>query len=1022
MFLAKVAVNRPILTTMGILVFIIFGILAFTRLNLNLMPDIEIPFVTISTVYPGAGPKEVETLITKKIEDAVATISEIDKLESYSLDGLSIVIIQFKLSKNINVANQEVKDKVDPIINQLPSDALKPIVQKVDFKAFPIIDVVLSGDLDPRDLYEIADKTLKERFSQIQGVANVNVIGGQEREIKISLDNKIAFENAISLPQLLNILRAHNMDIPGGYLKYGDQEYTVRLSGEFNDLETIREIEIPTPFGLKKLRQIANVRDDGKEIRQRTVFYDNIEHIKDENVVRLGIIKSPEGNVVTVAENVKKILPEIEKVLPAGCKLKVVNDESGFIRSTVDDTMSNIILGIIFTSIVLFMFLNNIKSTIIVALSMPTSIISTFLLMQFSGVTLNMMSLMGLSVSVGVLVANSVVVIENIFRYKAFGVTNKEAAYKGTSEVTVAVLAATLTNLVVFIPIANMSSMVGMFLKELALSATFATIFSLIFSFTLTPMLSSLILSEQKEKNFLAKFFEKFENGVYKLYSIILQFVLKNKLVSALVIVATFFIFVFTSWYYGSKIGFEFIPQFDDGRIKVEIELPQGYNLDMTSKVVNQIESIIKKHPEVERILSNIGRISNLDIGANMAVMDIQLVDAKYRQQGLAEWIGIFTRELADIPNAKIIVDYGRQMGGGGKQIQFYILGQDLEILDELKSKIHNELKTIPGLINFENSSRAGKQEITVYPNRQKLSEAQLTIMDLAFTLRSSIEGIESSKFRQEGNEYDITVTLDEESTNTPDKIAAIPIISPVAGAMRLSDVADIEFTSGFSRILHFNKYTAISFSGSPAAGVPLGNVTTEIEKRLANIEFPAGYSWRWGGNTEMFQEMILDMLFAFIIAVLLTYMLLAAILESFIQPIFIMLTIPLALIGVFIFLYYTQISLGISSLMGVIMLIGIVVNNAILLLDYANQLRREQGLSAKDAILESGPIKLKPIIMSTTALILGMLPMALGFGDAGKEMRIPLGVVSIGGLLVSTALTLIVIPAFYYLTSRKKK
>ncbi len=1022
MFLAKVSINRPVMTTMGILVFLIFGLLAYFTLNLNLQPDVEIPYVTVSTVYPGAGPKEIEVLISKKIEEAVSTISQIERVESYSLDGLSIVIIEFKMKKNVNVANQEVKDKVDEIINDLPDDAELPIVQKVDLKSFPVVDVVLSGNLDPRELYEIADKTLKDRFSQIEGVAKVDITGGQEREIRVVLDNKVAFENNISLPQLLMILKAHNMDIPGGYFKIKDQEYTVRLKGEYANIETMKNMQVPTPFGPKKLQQFAQVLDAGKDIRQRAVYFDNITKEKDENVVRMGIVKSAEGNVVKVADGIRNALPDIKASLPPGTNLEIVNDESDFVKSSVNDTMSNVYLGVLFTAIVLLIFLHDLRSTIIVALSMPTSIISTFFLLKAFGFSLNMMTLMGLSVSVGVLVANSIVVIENIFRYKSLGKNNKEASYKGTSEVVVAVLASTLTNLVVFLPIANMSSLVGQWLKELALAAVFATIFSLIMSFTLTPMLASLILPEaKKKKNKLAQWLERMEEKQTDLYKNMLAWVLKNKKISFLTVLGTFIMFLIVIMTFGPKLGFEFMAPMDDGKIRVEVELPEGYNLDAAANVLDEIEKRVQKHKEVTHILTDLGKVSDLDIGTNMAAMNIQLVDVKQREAGIQDMISLFVNELADIPNAKIKVDLGSHTGGPGAQIQFYLLGQDLDKLEELKNEIMAKIKDVPGLINLDQTSRAGKPEITVFPDREKVTEAGLTVSDLALTLRSSVEGIESSKYRELGNEYDITVTLNDNSVRTPEDIGNITVVSPLTGALRLSQVADIKFTRGYTKILHRDKFTTISFTGSPAKGVPLGNVTSDIENRLAAINFPSGYSIKWGGNVQMMNDMVSDMIFAFFLAVLLTYMLLAAILESFWQPVMIMLTVVLGMIGVILSLYITNIAFSITSMMAIIMLIGIVVNNAILILDYTNQLRREQGYLPKDALMEACPTKLKPQIMATTAIILGMLPLALGIGDAGKEMRIPLGVVAIGGLLVSTILTLFVIPAFYYLVSKAK-
>lgn len=1020
MFFAKVSINRPVLTSVGILVFLIFGLIAYFGLNLNLQPDVEIPYVTVRTIYPGAGPKEIETLVTKRIEDAVSTISQIERVESYSLDGASIVIIEFQLSKDVNVANQETKDKVDEIINDLPKDAEKPVIQKIDIRLFPVVDVVLSGQLNPRQLYEIADKTLKDRFSQIDGVANVQITGGQEREIRVVLDNKVVYENNISLPQLTQILQMHNMDIPGGYFQIDNQEYTVRLQGQFQNPDGIGELEIPTAYGPKKIRQIAEVKDAGKDIRQRATFYNVKENIRNENVVRLGIIKSTDGNVVKVADAIRNSLPEIQSILPEGAKLEVVNDASTFVQSSFDDTMSNIYLGVFFTAIVLFLFLHDWRSTVVVAMSMPTSIISTFLLLQAFGLSLNMMTLMGLSVSVGVLVANSVVVLENIFRYKNMGLSIRQAAYKGTSEVTVAVLASTLTNIVVFLPVANMSSLVGLWLKELALAAVFATIFSLIMSFTLTPLLSSLILSKDHKTGKLATWFNKFETRQTEIYKKMLGYVLHSKMRSFLTLLGSIILFIFVVILFGPKLGFEFIPQTDDGKVSISVELPAGYNLKETAETVRLVEDRVKKHSEVKHILTNLGKLSDLDIGTNMANISVQLSDAKDRDSKLMDVISMITAELNDIPNAKIKVDVGSRMGGQEAPIQFFLMGQDLERLETLKNEAIQKFKDVPGLINFDNSSRAGKPEITIYPRREKLTNVGLTITDLAFSLRAGIEGIQSSKYREAGDEYDITVTLDDESVNSPEKIANISIASPY-GSFRLTQLADVKFTDGFTKILHRDKYTTIMFTGAAAPNVPLGNVTNEIEKRFSEIDLPPGYSFKWGGNVKMMNDMINDMLFAFLLAVLLTYLLLAAILESFWQPVIIMITVVLGLVGVILALFITDTAFSITSLMAIIMLIGIVVNNAILILDYTNQLRREQGYLSKDALMEAAPTKLKPQLMASIAIILGMLPLALGIGDAGKEMRMPLGIVAIGGLLASTVLTLFVIPAFYYLTSSSK-
>lgn len=1024
MFLAKISINKPVMATVMVLVLLIFGFLGYMKMNLNQVPEIEIPYISIFTIYPGAGPKEIETQVSKKIEDAVAMVSGIKNMTSYSVDGASILIIEFRLGKNVDIAYQEVKSKVDEILNQLPDDAELPIVQKIDLQAFPIFDMVLSGKgLDSRDLYEIADKQLRDRFSQIQGVAKVDLIGGQKREIHVIFDKKTVFENSLSLPMLLQLFGAQNFDLPGGYFKIDNQEYTVRLKGTFDDLETIRNTEIPTPFGRKKIAQLARVVDTGKKIREKATYFNNVTKEKSDDVVRISIVKSSEGNEVVVADQIYKELPEIRSSLPQGVELQIVNDKSVFTRSTVDDTLSNVLLGVLFTSIVLLIFLHDIRSTIIVALSMPTSIISTFMLFQWFDMSLNMMSLMGISVSVGVLVSNSVVVLENIFRHKQLGKLKKESAYKGTTEVTVAVIAATLTNVVVFIPLANIESIVGEFLKELALAAAFSTILSLFMSFTLTPMLSSLILPSQLKTGAIGRFIEGIMRWLEDVYRFVLKGALYNKWISLIIVLSSFVLLVFVFGFYGTRIGGGFLPIVDDGRIRIDVELPEGYNLDATANVFENIQGIISQHKEIIQMVSKIGKTDEINVGTNLGRMEVYLCDANDRNIHIIDFIAMLIKELADIPNAKIKVDVLKGMGGGEEVVTFYLMGQDLAEMEKIKDKVIERVKDTPGLVNFDNSSRAGKPEITLEPKRDMLAQTGLTAMDLAITLRTSIEGIKSSVYRELGEEYDIILMLEESNVLSPEDVGNIPVVSQYGGTYRLSELADLKFTMGYTKILHKEKFKAIMFTGSNAPDKPLGNLIQDIDKIIEELktELPPGYRLKWSGSSEMQQEMMLDMMFAFLLAIILTYLLLAAILESFWQPVIILSTLPLALIGVFIIMYYTNTEYNISSLMGIIMLIGIVVNNAILILDYANQMIREENMHPKEALLQAGPIKLKAITMSTIAIILGMLPLAMGIGDAGKEFRIPLGVVSIGGLLASTALTFIVVPAFYYITSRTK-
>ena len=996
-----------------------FGLLAYVSLPLNLMPSIDIGVVTVQTVYPGAGPREIEMQVTKKIEDAVSTISGIDYMQSYSMESVSIVVIFFELDVDADIANQEVKDRTAAILNELPEDAGRPVIEKLDFGTEPIMDITLTGDQDLKELREIADKTVKDRLSQIEGVARVEIVGGADREIRVELDNRVVFQNSLSLSQLGQILAINNINMPGGQFEQYDQEYSVRLQGEFSSIQDIETLDIPTPYGNKKLGQLARIRDTGSDVRERTIYFDLEDNVRNDRVVLLKIVPAPDGNTVEIARSVRKALPVIEGSLPAGAGLTIVDDDSVFIEDTVRDTMMNVVMGILLTGLVLLFFLHDLRSTIIVALTMPIAIFSSFTLIKAAGFTQNILTLMGLSTSVGILVTNSVVVLENIFRHKQMGHNRIESADRGTSEIATAVIASTLTNVVVFVPIAMMSGIIGRVLRELALTVAFTTLFSLLVSFTLTPMLASLILPESdKKKHPLGKRLESMFVSWEKFYQNILSGIFVRKIRGIGVIAAVFLVFVF-SIFIGSKVGFEFFPELDEGSVTVEVELPQGYNLNETARMIERIEERVAGYSEVVHILTTLGSLSSLDRGTNMAKINIKLVDADDRELSSRQMANLFIRELSDIPNAKIRVSAISGAGMSSSPIEFYLRGQDNDILEVYKEELLSTIRDTQGLVNLTTSSRTGKPEITLIPDRVKIAEAGLSVYDLAFTLRSAIEGIVATTYRELGNEYDIRVVLQEDSVDTPEEIDNIAVVGP-NGTYRLAHFASVNFTEGYSTILHRDKFRTIQFSGGNAPGYPLGDVVADIQIGIDRMDMPPGYEVTWGGDAEMMRESMFEMLKAFLIAVLLLYMLLAAILENLVQPILILITIPLALIGVFLSLFITGITMNMMSMMAIIMLIGIVVNAAILLLDYTNKLRK-QGKDTKTALIQACPTKLKPIIMSTLAIILGMMPMALGIGSAGAEMRKPLGIVSIGGLIVSAVLTLIVIPTLYNLFSRER-
>ncbi len=1018
MFLTDLSINRPVLVTMAIMVFVVFGVLAYFNLPLNLMPDVKLPYVVVQTVYSGAGPREIESQITDPVEEAIATVSQIDFIQSYSMENVSIVLVAFKLGKNIDIANQDVKDKVDAIIRDLPDGTDRPIVMKMDITAFPIMDLVLSGNLDSKDLYELADGQLKDRLAQIPGVARVTLNGGAKRQIDVRLTDKVVYENKISLSQLSGILAAANLDMPAGNFNKGTQEYSVRLKGEFQDVGELKNTDIPTAFGVKKLSQLASVSDTTEEVRSKAIYFNVPEKIKDDNIVRLSITNASDGNVVAIAEEVTKQIPLLNKELPKGVKLEIIRDDSEFTKDTINSTLENILLGILLTGLILFIFLHDLRSTLIVAISMPYCIISTFIFMQMFGFTFNIMTMMGLSTTVGILVSNSVVVLENIFRHRDMGNTRKQAAQTGTNEIGTAILASTLTNIVVFLPIATMTSMVGRFFNEFAITVTIATLFSLLTAFTITPMLASRIIPKEKRTSKWGLAFDRAFDKFGDYYAKFLSYALRSKKTSVSILLFTLLALLITVGL-SFVVGMELMPNVDQSNLSITVEMPQGTNLVQTAKTMDNIQNRVAKHKEVVHILTNLGSSGFIDTGTNLASSDVKLIDRSQRKYNANQLVDILTKELADIPNANIKVSGSSMvMGGGGRSaFEFMLEGQDDARLEELKDEVTRAIQNIPGLINLDTSSRFGRSELTLYPKRDQLAAAGATVYDLALALRANVEGVVSTEYREGGNQYDIKLSLEDESVDSPDKIKNLSVV--VMGKSYLvSQLADVSFDAGINRVTHYDRYKTIIFSGDLASGYTLGNITSQIEERLGKIKFPSGYRYKWSGNAEMLKETTTDMLRTFILAVILTYMLLAAILESFAQPILILATVPLALIGVILSLLIAGQSLNIISMMSIIMLVGIVVNNAILIMDYVN-IKRREGCSVHDALMEAGKVKLKPIIMSTIAIIAGMLPMAIGVGSTGAEMTRPMGIVSIGGLVVSTFLTLIIIPAFYFITTK---
>ena len=1019
MSIVDLSIKRPVLITMILVVFVLFGVLAYFTIPLSLIPDVKVPLATVTVVYPGAGPQVIESQITNKIEDEVSALSQLDSVTSYSIEGASIVTVQFKLGKDENLAREEVKEKVDGILDQLPSGARRPVVTKLDITAmFPAMNILVEGTIDPTTLHTLADKVVKARLAQIEGVGRVDLGGGREREVRVELGRADVFDRSVSLLQIAGLLQAANVEIPGGSFKEDGQDLSVRLKGQFQSIDDIRNLDVPTRSGIVKLRQIADVRDSYKEVRERIMFFDKSTGGQSDDAVLLKILKNPSANTVSVVNKVRAALPGIEKDLGGHVHLRVVSEGATFVRDSVMDTFFNVFLSVGLTALVLLFFLHDLRSTLIVVIAMPFSLIATFWVMRILGLSFNILSLMGLATATGVLVSDSVIVLENIFRHKALGAGRREAASKGSREVMVAVVAATLTHVAVFVPMANMAGVMGQTMKDFAYTIVAATLFSLLMSFTLTPLMASRMLPEKVKKPgpfglLLERMFASWERG----YGRLVELIVATKLRSGIVVAASL-VALAGSFALSHALRFELIPPTDGGKVQILVELPLGSGITETVRVLGEIQSHLKDYKEVSSILTDLGYQSDLDKDVNLARMDVLLVPKTQRAMSNNAIAASFTEKLSDIPGATIKVTPVSEinLGGQSSPINFSLQGKDNDVLQELTPRITSAMARVPGLVNIDASARPGKPELTFEPDRKRISEDGLTVQEVALSLRAAVDGLVLSTYKEGGNEFDIRVALKEGSLRSIDDLKNVPVVG-ARGTYPLSHYAQLSLTSGSNRITHSDKVGSVTFTADLLPGTSQGEAQAAVDAKIASLHLPTGYIVKSAGLAKTFQETVRDLVLVFVLAIVLVLMILAGTLENFRQPVIILSTVPLALIGVILAVVLTGTTLNVFAMLAVVMLIGLAVTNAILILEYSNQLRAE-GKDVGEALVLACSAKFKPILMSNIAIILSLMPMAFGFGASGAEMRQPMGIVTIGGVAMSAVLTLFLIPALEKLTA----
>ncbi|MBU1056462.1 MAG: efflux RND transporter permease subunit [Proteobacteria bacterium] len=1019
MLLPDISIKRPVAISCLIIALILLGLNAYRKMPLEFLPKMDSPFITIVTVYPGASPAEIETDIAKKIEDAVVSIDGLKHFTSTCMENVSQTFLEFELDVNIDEAANDVREKIDLIIEKLPVDAEKPKVFKFDLNARPIITFALTGELSVEELYDYADNTLRDRVSVLQGVADVQLFGGAEREVNILLDrDKLAARGLTSIA-VVNAIKQGISTIPSGRVKQSGTEYSVKFDAEYRKVSNIGNLEISNEKGSRcYLKDIGSVSMATEELRQASF-------INGRTCIGIRVVKKADANTVKVVNLVHEAMDDIKATLPGGMDLVWVSDDGSFIQASADAAASNIAAGVLLTAAVLFIFLHHFRPTLVVAITMPVTIVITILFMHSMQFSLNTSTLLAVGLSVGILVTNSIVVMESIVTRMSQTNNPIEASKLGATDVATAVIASAGTNAVVLLPISLMGTMVGRFFNPFALTMIGATAISLFVSFTLTPMLCSFLLKQNRIKpnKQLSGSIEAAWNRMFNRLSVIYESVLRqltrNRWAAAGLLSAVLLL-TFLSIKLIPLVGLTFFGDVDKGEVVVRLEYPTAYNLEQTIMRVKQAEDLLKDLPNVSNLFTLVGKVENLlgasSEGVHLGQILIKFVDRTKRTETMEDILVKVRGRLANYPDSIVTASATDPLGGQNIPLQMEIAGTDLSVLDSAAERVLKLCREIKGIVDPDSSARSGKPELRILPRRAVLSDLDTSIFGLGTVIRGNLEGIIAGSYKEGARTYDIRVKFAEKEGKNQVKAFLFP--GGPGHPITLDNFAKVEETVSPVLINRKDKSRVSLVYAHLSGNTPLATVVKDLSRAIDQKgNLPPGYTYRFFGKTEDMEEAGEKFMEAGIIAIVLTYLLLAAILESFKQPIIILFTIPMALIGFIWALYIAGKPIDIFILLGAVMLIGIVVNNAILIMGKMNQYIA-QGLPRHEAMVQSAVDELRPIIMITSAAILGMLPLAVGRG-LGSEFRYGIGIASVGGIFVSGLLTLVVLPVLYNLFTR---
>ncbi|MES1990298.1 MAG: efflux RND transporter permease subunit [Pseudomonadota bacterium] len=1014
MWISDISIRRPVFAVMIIMALVVLGWISIGRLGVDLFPKVEFPVVSVSTNLEGASPDAIESDVTDPIEEEVNTTSGIDSLTSVSAEGVSQVNVQYKLNEDVDVKAQDVRDKVARARANLPDDAKQSIVEKLDPDAQPILTVMIAGDMPIKDLTHFADKTIKEGLQRIQGVGSITIVGGRDREVRIWLDADKMRSYAVTADDVTAAVRREHADIPGGKLDTAGRmsEFSVKTKGEVSNVADFGDLIVafrpdgaPTTIG-----DVATIEDG---MADETSY----AQLDGQRGVSLQIRKQSGQNTVEVARAVRKAVDELRKLAPQGVSMKIARDSAVFIEGSAEDVFVDIQIGIALVVIVTLAFLLSIRATMIVAIAMPTSLISTFFAFYMADFTINMMTLMALSMAVGLLVDDAIVVLESIYRKLEEGYPPMQAASLGTQEVGLAVLAATMSVCAVFVPIAFMDGIVGRFFFQYGLAITFSVLVSLLVSLTLTPMLSSRLLKahdhDQADMNPVARFFASSYDKIDAAYGRLLAVALNWRWTVMGLALLSIVIGVMVA----RTLPSAFDSRADRSEFLANIELPLGVGLNETTQVAERISLALKKVEHINTVFFTVG--DGAQQNANEAAFYVGMTPKKDRD---VSFLKIMSQArdamIKSAPEVKHLsvsdVPWISSGSFGTYLINYAISGPDLDVLEEKANEVVAKMRANPIYADAKSSYDSGKPELQVHINRARAADLGVPVRALAETVRTMVGGVKAGSFEEYGQRYDVRVRLAEDQRDDIAKLSLIQVRGPDGQLIDINNVASFDIASGPAKIERQNRSRRIQILANMAPGVSLGPATAQVETYLKDLHLETGYIWSAEGQAKSMKETGAAIGFAFLLALTALYMILASQFNSFAQPAVIMLSAPLSFVGAFISLKLSGLEMTMFTQIGLLALMGLVMKNGILLVDYTNQLR-EKGLALKEALLQAGPVRLRPVLMTQIATICGMIPVAISTSQ-GAEMRNAMAYVAIGGLISSTALTLVVVPVSYSL------